>query len=77
MKIRLNAKSYFEKYVPGRLSEGEIPAPKGATIGDLLNGLEISPQTPVLLLVNGIAKARSHILKDSDELTLLPLMDGG
>ncbi len=51
--------------------------PRGFTIGNVLEKLEISPERAKLIFVNGIKQALDYILKDGDRVGIFPPIGGG
>ena len=50
---------------------------KGATCGDLLTSLNIPPNVPRIILVNGMVKNENFPLKEDDRVSILPPIEGG
>jgi len=66
----------FASYRIGRFREAERGYPAGASVGDVLQSLDIAEVRGVVL-VNGKPATLDHELCESDTLALLPLISGG
>lgn len=60
-----------------RRGPAEVQLPDGATVADLLEFLELDPETPMVLLVDGRARGRGDGLAGSRVVTIFPPLDGG
>ena len=63
------------------LPEGKDPhpvdMPLDATVGELLDQLQVPPDKPRIILVNGVHARRDHNLKEGDTLAVFPPVAGG
>jgi molybdopterin converting factor small subunit len=81
MKIKVNFHSYF-KDLAGCI-ETTLDVPSGSTIGDLLKMLydrfpKLSAmQNSTLIAVDVEYQGRSYLLKENDEVSLFPPVQGG
>jgi sulfur carrier protein ThiS len=50
---------------------------KGATCADLLKSLNISSDPSILILVNGLNKEKNYLLQEGDDVSILPIIEGG
>lgn len=66
----------FASYRIGRFKEAEREYPPGASVGNVLQSLNINGFRGAVL-VNGTAVAESRLLSDGDTVTLFPLVSGG
>ena len=58
--------------------KGTLELSAGATIGAVLEQLQISPSLRCAIMVNGMQETgRERVLEDSDKLTVLPPVAGG
>ena len=64
---------------PGLRIGEELPVelPNGATVGQLIQQLELPDEEVKLVFVNGIVRSRAHALADGDELGIFPPVGGG
>lgn len=76
MKIRLKAAGPLRSYLGGA-EESIIPLKDGDTILRVLEYLKIPSEMVMAAAVNGDRVNKDHLLADSDELLLIPLMGGG
>ncbi|KAF0179828.1 MAG: hypothetical protein FD161_1170 [Limisphaerales bacterium] len=81
MTIRIQFWSYFKELAGCAQASEELPA--GATIGDLLQRLHarfpklVTMQNSTLIAVGVEYQNRDHVLKDGDEVSLFPPVQGG
>lgn len=81
MTIRIQFWSYFKELAGCAQANEELPA--GATIGDLLQRLHarfpklVTMQNSTLIAVGVEYQNRDHVLKDGDEVSLFPPVQGG
>lgn len=76
MKIQVRSYAYFRKHT-AHLEGGQMEVPEGTTTDDILNLLNVPPQTPRIVLVNGRACQESRTLQPGDLLVFYPLLEGG
>ena len=81
MTIRVQFWSYFKDLTGCTQASEELPP--GATIGDLLQRLQsrfpklIAMRNSTLIAVGVEYQARDYVLKDGDEVSLFPPVQGG
>ncbi len=81
MTIRIQFWSYFKDLTGCTQASEELPF--GSTIGDLLQHLHarfpklIAMQNSTLIAVGVEYQARDYVLKDGDEVSLFPPVQGG
>jgi len=66
----------FATYRIGRFKEAQRDYPAGASVGAVLQSLDIA-EVRGIVLVNGTPASLSQELCDSDTMALLPLISGG
>lgn len=77
MIIKLKTYGLLRKYIPNEVNPYEMEIEEGTTVEALLCALKI-PQEYVPVVTAGEKKVEmGYIIKDGDELTLLPIMGGG
>ncbi len=76
VEVRLfgNLRSYMP--VPGAQS-AVVVVSEGASLGDLLEQLNIPQGDPKILLINGIHAERDHRLSEGDRVSVFPPIAGG
>ncbi len=77
MRIKLKTYGLLRKYIPGEVNPYEMEIEEGTTVGALLNTLKIPNEYVPIVTVGEKKVEMSYIIKDGDELTLLPIMGGG
>lgn len=81
MTIRIQFWSYFKELTGCAQASEELPA--GATIGDLVQRLHarfpklVAMQNSTLIAVGVEYQGRDFVLKDGDEVSLFPPVQGG
>lgn len=55
----------------------EMEIEKGTTCADLLKTLNIPISSSMLIFINGVNKKRNYSLQEGDEVSILPLTEGG
>lgn len=66
----------FACYRIGRFTEAELDYPAGASVGDVVQSLDIAEARGVVLL-NGTPASLDRVLCESDTIALVPLISGG
>jgi sulfur-carrier protein len=61
----------------GRFRRRNLHFPHGSTVDDVCQQLGIGPQEAAILMVNGSATSRDHLLRPGDEVSLFPALSGG
>ncbi|CAB1056325.1 hypothetical protein D1BOALGB6SA_1061 [Olavius sp. associated proteobacterium Delta 1] len=80
MKIKIKAVSILRQYMPlsdSRLDEESWRVPEGATIGEVLQVLNIPVKYAKIFMVNGIRVDQGKVLNEGDILHILPTIIGG
>lgn len=54
-----------------------VELPPGATLGDLIEQLDLPEAEVKIVFVNGIIREPDHVLADGDELGIFPPIGGG
>jgi molybdopterin converting factor small subunit len=77
--VELRLFGHLREYLPapgeGPGVEWDVPA--GSSVGDLVSRLEIPPQDPKIVLVNGVHAVRETILQEGDRVSIFPPIAGG
>ena len=55
----------------------EVELSEGATLGDVVNRLDLPSEEVKVLFINGRARPKDWILKPGDEVGIFPLVAGG
>ncbi len=79
MRVTVKLFAYLKEHLPegcerNRCSQ-EIE--KGATVGDVLDGLQIPDTLSLLMLRNATHTSRDEVLEDGDVLAVFPPIAGG
>jgi len=77
MGVKVKLVGFLRKYAPqgGNL---DLEDADGRTVAEVVADLGIIPASVSVALVNGhYVKPRSYVLREGDELTLLPPIGGG
>lgn len=61
----------------GRFNREKLDFPSASSVTDVCRRLEIDPGAVAILLVNGQAVAREHVLQPDDVVSLFPAVGGG
>jgi len=79
MRVTVKLFAYLKEHLPGG-SEGKgcsREIEKGATVGDVLHGLEIPDTLSLLIFRNATHASRDEVLEDGDVLAVFPPIAGG
>ncbi len=79
MKVSVGLYATLQKFLP-KNTEGrrcEIELDEGATVGDLIELLNVPPKLAALRLVNGIQSKLDRKLSDGDKVSIFPQIAGG
>lgn len=77
MGVKVKLVSFLKKYAPKEQSLN-LDGISGRTVAEVMADLGIPPASVSVVLVNGhYVKPRSYVLREGDELTLLPPIGGG
>lgn len=77
MRIKLKTYGLLRKYIPEEANPYEMEIEEGTTVEALLHTLKIPHEYVPIVTVRGKKVEMDYILKDGDELILLPIMGGG
>ena len=80
MIIKIKAVSILRQYMPlsdSRLDVDSWHVPEGATIGEVLQVLNIPLKHAKIFMVNGIRVDKGKVLNEGDILHILPSIIGG
>ncbi|MCF8039174.1 MAG: MoaD/ThiS family protein [Desulfohalobiaceae bacterium] len=77
MRIRITLLGELKRFAPGDEEEFELDLEPGTEVAGLIRQLGIDPGRSKIVLLNGRPVQRKQILSDSDQLTLLPAVEGG
>ncbi len=77
MKITVELQGYLDQYAPGEDATFSYDVAVGATVGDVLERLQISEELAAAVIVGGEATDRERALAEGDRLTLMPPLAGG
>jgi len=61
----------------GKTGGGEVEAPEGATVAQVLEELEVPLKEAKIILVNGLHAKPETVLKEGDRLSVFPPVGGG
>lgn len=79
MRVRVKLYASLRKYAPDGSSGSafEVELPEGATLEELVRGLNIPPDEARIAFINGLICELDHPLKSGDEVGLFPPIAGG
>lgn len=77
MRIKIKTYGLLRKYIPGEVNPYEMEVKEGTTVSEILNILKIPNEYVPVVTVGEKKVDMSYLIKDGDELTLLPIMGGG
>jgi len=77
MRIELRLLLSFKDKAPDGKNPVELELSAGATVAGVLEFLSISASTDKVVLLNGRVTAGEQKLKDGDQLTVFPPLEGG
>ncbi len=64
----------LKKYIEGR---EEIVVEAGQSVSQILDARGIPPDLVAVVMVNGRQESKSYLLREGDEVRLVPLVGGG
>ncbi len=73
ISVKINLLGDLEKYQ----KESHIFISYDATLSAMLQQLNISEKKDLVIIANGKRADKNYILKDDDEITIFPPVDGG
>ena len=74
MKINVKLVGVFRI---GRFKEKQLEYPAGAKVSAIIDDLQLPKGVLGIILINGVHAGEQDCLKDGDDLSLLPMLDGG
>lgn len=77
MRIRIRLFANLRQYAPGDDSNFHVELGSGATVGRLLENLDVPAPVKAVILVNGRHAKEETQLADGDTVILFPPMAGG
>jgi molybdopterin converting factor small subunit len=77
MMVEVQLWAHLVEYAPQGQKAFNLKLDSGTTIGMLLSILEISPEIPKVILVNGHQAKAEMSLTDGDEVVIFPPAAGG
>lgn len=79
MQISVHLHTLLQRQTPsGYQSRLSVELPEGATLARLLRELQVTMEVEhLLLVVNGKAVEPEHMLREGDEVHLIPAISGG
>ena len=79
MKIEVALYATLSQYLPpgAQNRRAVIEVKDGATVREVMNQLDIPPELPNILLVNGRQAPETTVLKDGEALSVFPPLAGG
>lgn len=79
--MRVNVKLFagLREYLPADADGGEceMTLRRGATVNDLVALMSIPPQTPKIVLINGLSRSGPQKLTEGDVVSIIPPISGG
>jgi sulfur carrier protein len=79
MNITLKLFATFREYLPegnnGHACNLEVP--DASPVDAIMNQIQLPKDIPKIILINGIQKTASELLKDGDTLSIFPPIAGG
>jgi molybdopterin converting factor small subunit len=79
MEVQVKLFATLRRYYPD-LALGErmdVALPAGATVGALIDQLELPHAEVKIVFVNGLVREREHPLEEGDEVGIFPPVGGG
>lgn len=76
-KVRVKAAGGVTKFMPDGASEHDAQIAANATVGELLDALNVPRDVPSIILVNRETASLDSKLEDGDTVHLLPMVVGG
>jgi len=77
MVIYVESHADMRRYTAHLGPEGELEAPEGATVRDILTLLQVPQDKPTILLVNGRSRSFDQGLQPGDKMVFFPPLEGG
>lgn len=79
MRVEINLYATLARYLPAqdKNAGGAIDISDGATVGDVLQHLNVPAEQVKLIFVDGVHGGRETILRDGSRLGVFPPVGGG
>jgi molybdopterin synthase sulfur carrier subunit len=79
MKVELHLYASFKNHLPEKNRENTfiMEIPDGTTIRELFSRLNIPPEAPKVIFLNGVHTKEDEVLKEGDRLGAFPPVAGG
>jgi len=79
VKVELHLYASFKSHLPDKCGGNPciMEIPEGTTIRELLSRLNIPPEAPKVIFLNGVHTQGDEILKEGDRLGAFPPVAGG
>jgi len=79
MRIEVNLFASLMKYLPENNSTNPyfLQIEKGTTVRQVLDQLNVPPEIPKIIFINGLIVKSDAVLKDGDRTGIFPLVAGG
>ncbi len=79
MTIRVKIYAYLRYYLPSpeNFAREEWEMPEGSTVGRVLERLDLPKGIRIVVLLNGNRTDEKTVLKEGDQVHILPQMAGG
>lgn len=77
MYIKVKLFSSLSKYKTALDKNGKVILPPDAKVADLLRELGIDHSLVMVVAVNGETAGDNTVLKNGDEVSMFPMIDGG
>ncbi len=75
--MRITLLGDLNRFALGDGQEFELDLEPGADIAGLIRRLGLDPNRSKIVLINGRPVPKEQVLSDTDQVTLLPAVDGG
>ena len=77
MKLNVELQVYLQEYSPSGAAKFEYELADGATVMTLVDALGVPDELANIVIVSGENTDPKHVLKDGDEVILIPPLAGG
>jgi molybdopterin converting factor small subunit len=77
MEIEVEFFAYLNQYSPTGEKRVSILLKEGATLGNLIDRLNLPPRVEKICLINGTYCSEERVLQEGDLVSLFPMIDGG
>lgn len=77
-RVEVRLFGHLRSYMPvPEAPSATVFVPEGGTLGDLLEQMDVPPEDPKILLVNGVHAGRDRRLAEGDRVSVFPPIAGG